>query len=66
MLQQTYALLRRLPCRATLTGLFVCLPCRAFGIFIVGIGILTSSILFSTIYLLGGFPSNTVPIKAVA
>jgi hypothetical protein len=38
--------------------------CRAFGIFIVGIGILTSSILFSTIYLLGGFPANTVPIKA--
>lgn len=41
-------------------------PCRAFGIFIVGIGIVTSSILFSTIYLLGGFPSNTVPIKAAA
>jgi hypothetical protein len=38
--------------------------CRAFGIFIVGIGIVTSSILFSTIYLLGGFPANTVPIKA--
>lgn len=38
----------------------------AFGIFIVSIGIITSSILFSTIYLLGGFPSNTVPIKAAA
>jgi hypothetical protein len=40
-----------------------CLSRRAFGIFIVGIGIVTSSILFSTIYLLGGFPANTVPIK---
>lgn len=38
--------------------------CRAFGVFIVGIGIVTSSILFTTIYLLGGFPANTVPIKA--
>jgi hypothetical protein len=38
--------------------------CRAFGIFIVCIGIITSSVLFSTIYLLGGFPANTVPIKA--
>jgi hypothetical protein len=33
-------------------------------VFIVGMGLCTSSILFSVIYLLGGFPANTVPIKA--
>eukprot|EP00879_Flechtneria_rotunda_P007349 GHRR01007710.1.p1 GENE.GHRR01007710.1~~GHRR01007710.1.p1 ORF type:complete len:229 (+),score=67.54 GHRR01007710.1:484-1170(+) len=36
----------------------------AFGVFLVCMACLTTVTLFGTIYLLGGFPSNTVPVSA--